>query len=262
MEYKAVDDLRKMVATGCRVIAQQGLAREIAGHVSARIPDSDDMWIRCRGNYERGVRYTQELEIRRASFLGDGDVGSEFELPLELPIHGEIYRARADVNAVVHAHPTYTVLCGVAGVELKPVYGSYDMAGLRLARAGVPVYPRARLVNDAATAHDLITSMGEKDTCLMTGHGITTVGRTVGEAVLNAIRLERLAFFNWQLKLSGVDVSSISDSDIEFFDTPRKHNVSHDTEWRWESYVAEDEIEQASLSRLPAKSSVARGQAE
>jgi ribulose-5-phosphate 4-epimerase/fuculose-1-phosphate aldolase len=240
-----MNDLRNKVALGCRIVAQQGLAREIAGHVSARIPDSEDMWIRCRGDYERGVRSTQEVEIRSVSFEGRGDIGEEFELPLELPIHGEIYRARPDVNAVVHAHPTYAVLCGVAGVPLRPVYGAYDMAGLRLARSGIPVYPLSRLINNPETARDLVVALGDSDACLMRGHGITTVGRSVEEAVLNAIRLERLAFFTWQLTLTGQEIAALDDSDFEFFDTPRKKNVTHDTEWRWDTYVVEDEAEQS-----------------
>lgn len=240
-------DVRTKVAVGCRVIAQQGLAREIAGHVSARIPGSDDMWIRCRGEYERGVRFTDLRVIRRVDFGGEGDVGERYELPLELPIHGEIYRARPDVQAVVHAHPTYAVLCGVAGIPLRPLYGCYDMAGTKLARAGIPVFPRSRLINDVEVAGELVECLGDSDVVLMSGHGLTAVGASVEEAVLNAIRTERLAQFNWNVAALGREVSDISADDMEFFDAPRKRNVSRDTDWRWECYVAEDELEQTSL---------------
>ena len=43
------DDLRFKVATSSRILGMQGLVRESTGHVSARIPGKDEMWIRCRG---------------------------------------------------------------------------------------------------------------------------------------------------------------------------------------------------------------------
>lgn len=245
--------LRDQVAIACRILAQQGLVHEVAGHVSARIPDTDQMLIRGRSADERGVRFTTTEAIRTAGFRGQGHDSAEFELPLELPIHGETYRMRADVNAVVHAHPTYSVLCSVAGVPLEPFYGGYDSGGLRLALAGVPTYPHSRLVDDVESASDLIASMAGKNVCLMLGHGVTTVGRDVPEAVLNALRLERLAFATWQLRLAGVTPDRVSAEDEAFFTRPYKKSMGAgtntatsrdrgaDTDWRWASYVAEDE---------------------
>lgn len=240
-----MEELQKKVAAGCRIAAREGLAREIAGHVSARVAGSDEMWIRCRGAYERGLTFTEDIAVQRTNFDGDRPVGAEFELPLELPIHGEIYKARPDVNAVLHAHPTYAVMCAVAGIDLRPVYGAYDSNVLKLTGKGIPVYGRSRLINDAATAADLIAVLGESDVVIMRGHGITAVGRTVEEAVLNGVRIERLAFFNWQLALAGVERTPISDEDLEWFATPKRREVSRDTDWRFGSYAAEDELAEA-----------------
>lgn len=247
-------ELREQVAAGCRILARQDLAHEIAGHVSARIPGGDRMFIRGRSANERGVRFTAVDAIRIAGFRGEGHDSTEYELPLELPIHGEAYLMREDVNAVVHAHPTYSVLCSVAGVPLEPVYGAYSSGGLRIALKGVPTYPRSRLVDDVESAHVLIESMGGSDVCLMRGHGIVTVGRDVPEAVLRALHLERLAFFTWQLRLANVPAPRIDPEDEAFFTRPYKRSMGADakvavgrergadTDWRWISYVAEDEV--------------------
>ena len=245
-----MEDSRVKVATACRITAQQGLAREIAGHVSERIAGTSEMWIRCRGVTERGVRFTTPDMIHRVGFRGEGDVDPDYELPLELPIHGEIYRARPEVNSVVHAHPTYSVLCAVAQIPIRPLYGCYDMAGFRMADQGIPLFPNARLINDLDIAQKLGDALGDKSAVLMRGHGITAVGATVEEAVLNAIRVERLAKFNWEVAQSGIDVAPLADSDFDFFHTPLKRSVSHDTKWRWESYVAEDMVEQAQISHI------------
>ncbi|TDE00689.1 class II aldolase/adducin family protein [Jiangella asiatica] len=247
-----MQNLREQVATGCRILAQQGLVHEIAGHVSARIPGTERMFVRGRSAAERGLRYTTTDAIRTCGFRGEDHAAEGFELPLELPIHGETYRLRDDVNAVVHAHPTYSVLCSVAGLPLEPAYGGYDSGGLRLALRGVPTYPHSRLVDDVESAHELVAAMADRAACLMRGHGVTVVGRDVPEAVMNALRLERLARFTWQLRLAGVRAEPVSDADQAFFTRPYKRamgadtNVATgrergaDTDWRWVSYVAED----------------------
>ena len=79
----------------CRILAMEGMVERITGHVSARITDSDEMWIRCRSPEEEGVRYTTIDAIRRVDFDGKGPhKGEQYQVPNELPIHGEIYKKR------------------------------------------------------------------------------------------------------------------------------------------------------------------------
>src|SRR5206468_5715100 len=99
------------VATASRILGMLGLVRESTGHVSARIPGSDEMWVRCRGGDENGLVFTGLHNVRRTDFDGEGPgMGQEHGKPHETPIHGEIYRARPEVNAVIHAHPYYALL--------------------------------------------------------------------------------------------------------------------------------------------------------
>jgi ribulose-5-phosphate 4-epimerase/fuculose-1-phosphate aldolase len=238
-------DARALIATGCRILAQHGLAHEILGHISLRIPGTDEMWIRCRGVNERGVRYTRSEAVQRVRLDGTGPVPDGYQLPMELPIHGQVLTARPDVAAVVHAHPTYAVLCGIAGVDLKPVYGAFDATMVELVGDGLPVYPRSRLINDMASATDLVDTMGTRDACLMRGHGVTVTGRSVEEAVLRAVRLERLAWFCWQLTTARVAPSSISDEDRAFFQADPTLGVAKSTEWAWRYYEAAEEQDQS-----------------
>jgi L-fuculose-phosphate aldolase len=122
-----------------------------------------------------------------------------------------------------------------------------------LALAGVPTYPRSRLIDDPESARDLVSDMAGRKVCLMRGHGIVAVGTDVPEAVLNAVRLERLAQFSWQLAIAGMSVDPIRTDDEEFFKRPYRKSMGEitgvsvgrdrgaDVLWRWMSYVAEDE---------------------
>ncbi len=211
-------ELRGTVALACRILAAAGLVKEITGHVSARIPDTAEMMIRCRGEDEYGLRFTSEVQIRRLDFSGLGPgLGERHVAPLELPIHGETYRTHAGVGAVVHAHPPAALLCGLAGVALRPVFGAFDPEALELAAGGVPVYPRAVLIDRAELAAELLGAMGSAPACLMRGHGITVVGRTVEEATVRAIKLETLARVTWQLAAAGRTVADVPADEIESF---------------------------------------------
>ena len=63
-----LDELRWKVATACRILGMQGLVRESTGHVSARIPGTDEMFVRCRGGDERGLLFTDVDNVRRVDF--------------------------------------------------------------------------------------------------------------------------------------------------------------------------------------------------
>ena len=58
---------------------------------------------------------------------------------------------------------------------------------MRMALDGIPVFPRSYLVTRPELAAAMIEVMGEKSVCLMKGHGITVVGKTVEEATMRAL---------------------------------------------------------------------------
>jgi ribulose-5-phosphate 4-epimerase/fuculose-1-phosphate aldolase len=233
--------LQEKVAVACRILAMHGLAEGITGHVSARVPDSPgEMFIRCRGDDEYGVLYTDTDSVRRVNLDGSGPgLDARHERPLELPIHGELLRARPEMNAVVHGHPTSVLLCGMAGVDLKPVYGSYDPSGLGIAMDGVPVFPRSVLIRTPDLGQALAAALGSKSVCILRGHGIAVVGRSVEEAVLKAIRLERLADVCWRLAnyTRGALPEIPAEDQAAFADRPTGASLPRGEEWTWRYYV-------------------------
>lgn len=237
-------EIRSDVAMACRVLVKHHLAHDIIGHVSARTaPGAQELWIRCRSLDEGGLARTTAQAIRRIDLRGERDPGYGFDLPLELPIHGAILAARANLGAVVHAHPLHSVLCSVADVPLRRVYGAYDDDGLLLVNDGIARYARSRLVSTWELGVELAETLGDKGACLLRGHGIVTVGATVGEAMLRALRLERLCSFAWQLHLAGMasTIPAISDEDLRYFTDPQRKNISQATERTWRSYRADVE---------------------
>ena len=141
-----LEELRSKIALSCRILAMMGLVKEITGHVSARIPGSEEMFIRCRGVDEYGLPFTTVDSVQRVDLEGNGPDASRcgqmrqvnYEVPAEFPIHGEILRARPEMSCVIHAHPPGILLCGMAGVELRPIFGAFDVDAMLLAEQDNP----------------------------------------------------------------------------------------------------------------------------
>jgi 3,4-dihydroxyphthalate decarboxylase len=235
---------QETIATACRLLGFMGLVRETTGHVSARL-EGERMLIRCRGKSESGLVFTQAEAVRSVGFDGkDLDLADQYETPTELPIHGEIYRARPEVGAVVHAHPRASLICTLLGLELKPIFGAFDPNSMALAAAGIPIFPRSILVRERAVAEQVVAAMGYKNVCILRGHGIVTTGATVEEATIRAIQLETLAGTTLEIAKAGGIPNAISPEDQEYFRRMREgqdsKNSAHGKDvfnWTWRHYT-------------------------
>jgi len=186
-------ELRRCVAQACRILALQGLAEDVLGHVSVRTGPGE-LLIRCRGPQERGLLFTTAQDVHAVPLDGEpGDLPGGYKPPSELPIHAEVLRRHPEVQAVVHAHPPGVITADLAGLELRPIVGAYNIPAMRLALGGVPVYPRGVLIRRAELAAEMADAMGSAPACILRGHGVTTAGATIAEAVIRALNLESLA---------------------------------------------------------------------
>jgi ribulose-5-phosphate 4-epimerase/fuculose-1-phosphate aldolase len=207
-----LDELRVQIATACRILARQGLIEGILGHVSLRI-GTEQLLVRCRGPRERGLLFSTPEDIRLLDFDGRGDLG-EYSAPNELPLHVETLRNRPDMMSVVHAHPPAVVTAELAGVPLRPIVGSYNMPAARLAKAGIPVYPRSVLIRRRELAEEMLAAMGERTVCLLRGHGLTVVGTNVVEAVIRAINVDELARVCLDVARCGATAPEVPEQDF------------------------------------------------
>jgi ribulose-5-phosphate 4-epimerase/fuculose-1-phosphate aldolase len=198
-------ELKERVAQACRVLGRLDLTKAATGHVSARVPGTDRVLIRARGPGELGVRYTSDDQVIEVNL--DGKITTPnnegLEAPLEVFIHTEVYRARPEVNSVIHIHPPKVVLFTITDQPLLPIYGAYDPQGAQIAIRGVPRYDRSILINNPDLGRDLVKTMAGNNLCLMRGHGITSASSSVEEASLGAIALNELAVMNYEARLLG-----------------------------------------------------------
>lgn len=213
----AFAEQRDLVAMACRVAAARGLVDGILGHLSLRV-DDERLLIRCRSDDDAGVAFTRPSDIRLIGF--DGSAGGPGELdgyrvPNELPIHVETLAAHPDHRAVAHLHPPAVVAADLAGITMRPIYGAYDIPGARLARGGVPVYPRAVLIRTAELGREMVAAMAGRPVVICRGHGIVSAAATVPQAVLQAISVEQLARMSLAVRAAGGTLRDIDERDFD-----------------------------------------------
>jgi ribulose-5-phosphate 4-epimerase/fuculose-1-phosphate aldolase len=224
--------IREQVATACRVLAGRGLASGILGHISVRVGD-DRLLVRCRGPQERGLGFTTADDIQLVDLDGDLAPAAGYAAPNELPLHTEVLRSRPDVSAVVHAHPPQVVAADLAGIRIRPIVGAFDIPGTRLAAGGVPVYERSVLIRTRALAAEMVAAMGGRPVVVLRGHGLTSTGTSVAEAVLRAVSVDTIAGLSLSIQAAGGTLADIPAADMaELPDLGDTFNQA--TAWRHE----------------------------
>jgi len=207
-------ETRHQVATACRILARRGMMPGVLGHVSVRAVEGA-LLVRCRGPHESGVVHTTAEDIRLVDYDGHHlDAGAGWDRPKELPIHTRLLERRPDVNAVVHAHPPAALLCGLAGLPLRPVFGAYNIPAMRMAIEGVGVYPRPVLISRPDLADEMLEAMGDHRICLLRGHGITVAGASVEQATVAAVNFEELCRVTLELARLGAVPPTVTDADL------------------------------------------------
>ncbi|HVA13964.1 MAG TPA: class II aldolase/adducin family protein [Stellaceae bacterium] len=171
-----------------RILAHQGVV-DAYGHVSMRHPDNPQRFLLSRS---RSPELVAESDIME--FTLEGKVVGDDKRPpyLERFIHGSLYEARSDVNAVVHSHAEETLAFGITGVPLKPVIHVASSIGPE-----VPVWDIADkfgdhtnlLVTNVDQGRDLAKRIGQGRVALMRGHGFAAAGATVQDVVRLSVYL-------------------------------------------------------------------------
>jgi ribulose-5-phosphate 4-epimerase/fuculose-1-phosphate aldolase len=187
-DRSTVDDdaLKHDLVVACRVLAGEGQADNIYGHVSARMPGQDTIWMKGSGVGLDEVRadHLLQLDLDGTRIAGWPRRHEEF------PIHTELMRARRDVNAVVHTHPKFSIAFAARGLELRPV--SHE--GAFFWPPGVPTFADfTDLVRTHEQGAAVARALGNARAIFLRNHGIAVVGATIAEACCAAVMLERAA---------------------------------------------------------------------
>jgi len=200
----ALDEACYQLALANRMVAYEGVLDGF-GHISLRHPNDPGRYLLARSRSPELVEPGDILEFD----LDSKQLTRTDVLPYgECVIHGEIFKARPDVNAVCHHHSGAILPFCITGVELKPINGLGSTMG-----AAVPFWDSRDEFGDTpmvltTTAHgaSLAKALGPHWMVLMRRHGATVAGRSLQEVVFRSIHTHR----NAELQLRAAALGTVS----------------------------------------------------
>ena len=192
-----MNQLEDLVAA-YRILAAHGVI-DAYGHVSLRSPRNPQRYYLAKSIAPELVRpedlIEYDLDSRPLDDQGRESVRERF-------IHGEIFKTRPEVMAVVHNHSPSVVPFSVTNVPLKPIFHMATFIG-----EGIPNFEIRKvekgtdlLVKTPKLGKALASVLGKKPAALMRGHGSVVVGENLPRAVGRSIYLELSAQLQMQAR--------------------------------------------------------------
>jgi HCOMODA/2-hydroxy-3-carboxy-muconic semialdehyde decarboxylase len=202
-------ELIQQIVDANRILTNEGVLDGF-GHVSARHDKDPGRFLLAR-NLAPALVTAEDLQ----EYDLESNTRDTRRAYLEKFIHGEIYRARPDVMAVVHSHSPSIIPFGITGERLRPVFHMCGFLG-----GPVPVFEirdaggleTNMLVRSRELGAALAKSLGDRPFALMRGHGSVAVGPSVKHAVYRAIYAEINARLQQDALLMG-DVTYLNEAE-------------------------------------------------
>lgn len=173
--------LRRELIDAALAMNAAGINRGTSGNLSLR--DGDGMLIT-----PSGVRYEALTPGGMVRVHANGEPEGRFRPSSEWRIHHDIYRARPEVQAVLHAHP---VNCSALACLRRPIPAFHYMVAVAGGR-DIRCAPYATFGSQELSDH-VLTSLNGRKACLMANHGLICVGKSPEKVLSLAVEIENLA---------------------------------------------------------------------
>jgi HCOMODA/2-hydroxy-3-carboxy-muconic semialdehyde decarboxylase len=212
------------LAVAYRILAEHGII-DAYGHVSVRSATNAERYLLARSVApelvveEDIIEY--DLDSNPIDAAGRESVRERF-------IHGEVYKARQDVHAVVHNHSPAVIPFSVTEAALRPVFHMAAFIGVGIPNFDIREVEKGTdlLVKTPRLGEALASVLGAKPAALMRGHGAVVVGEDLPRAVGRSIYLELSAKMQAQaIVLAGPQgrVVYMDDAEVEASYPPQEY---------------------------------------
>jgi ribulose-5-phosphate 4-epimerase/fuculose-1-phosphate aldolase len=195
-----------------RILAANGVV-DAFGHVSVRHPENPQRYLLSRSRSPELVEASDIMEFDLESRIADGRKEPAYH---ERFIHGAVYEANPEINAVVHSHALDVLPFTLSDVPLRACIHTASQIGEE-----VPVWDirdkfgdTGLLVANVDHGRDLARCMGKNYAALMRGHGFTAAGRNLGEVLKISIYLPQNAKVQKEAMALGGKVVYLSAGEI------------------------------------------------
>ncbi len=213
-----MDPLEDLIAAN-RILAEHGVI-DAYGHVSLRSPRGYTLARAIapeRVQLEDLIEY--DLDSNPIDARGRESVRERF-------IHGEIFKSRPDVMAVVHNHSPSVVPFSVTGVPMRALFHMAAFVGDGLPNFEIRDVQKGTdlLVKTPALGSALARTLGAKPAALMRGHGAVVVGEGLPRAVGRSVYLELSARMQMQALLLSKNITYLDEAEVRASNPIQNYN--------------------------------------
>jgi L-fuculose-phosphate aldolase len=195
-------ELRAALAETARQTVSHGLNKGSSGNVSVRLHDG--FLITPSGLPNEALQPEQMVAVDM-----EGQSGGSLKPSSEWRIHRDIYRARPEVQAVVHAHSPHAVSLSCLRRDIPAFHYMVAAAGGKDIRcAGYATF------GTQALSDWVLAALQNRRACLMANHGLVAIGASLDAALALAVEVEELCAQYWRAKLVGEPVL-LSDAEMD-----------------------------------------------
>ena len=179
---------RRQLTAATREMYRRGLVGAYSGNTSLRLSGVGDEGLLLVTPTHHPYYRLQPEELVAINLDGE-PVGSGGMRPSsETRVHLEIYRNRADVQAIVHTHSIYASVAAVVGRDIPPLIDEM------LLTIGGPVkVSKYAFPGTSELAAEAWNALGDRNAALLRNHGVVGVGPDIWEALEVCDLVERLA---------------------------------------------------------------------
>ncbi len=181
-----LDTAKHALITAGLILHRQGHGDMTRGHVSIRVPGQPERFLMK----PHSVGFDEITPDNILTFDLEGVLVAGTARPhSERFIHSEIFRARSDVNAVIHTHPTHSVALSSTGQPMRAL-----SQGGALFAGSLPLYTGTMdLIRNQAQGRSVAECLGPHLAVLLRSHGVVMTGANVEQAVVLCVMLEEAA---------------------------------------------------------------------
>lgn len=176
---------KQRLAAGFRIFGHLGFDEGVAGHITARDPEHPDhFWVNPFGMHFSQIRVRDLILVNHQ---GEVVEGSWPVNQAAFCIHSQVHAARPDVVAAAHSHSIHGKAFSALHRRLEPItqdacsfFGDHEVFD-----------DYAGVVVDVEEGKRIAHALGGHKACILSNHGLLTVGQSVDEAVWWFVAMER-----------------------------------------------------------------------
>jgi len=176
-----MESLKTKMVLACKVLQQQRIV-DVYGHLSARLDDGRFVSTPHMPPGKVAMRDLIIIDSNGKKLEGFGEPNGETAM------HTSIYKARPDVQCILHYHPDELVAVSISGQGIKVVAN----CGVHFYR-GTPIYDSPMLIRTAELGDKVAATLGDRNAVLLRGHGGTVVANDLDTLLRLGLDLVRTA---------------------------------------------------------------------